>query len=597
MHRIFFFLLLLHSLIFSQTESCFIYKVTISDPKSETFEINLLSPKIDSQTITFGIPVWSPGAYSINNYWEKIVSFKAFDSENNELEVERIDSIKWSVKNARSLSRIEYKVKDFDDADFLDTSELDSTFGYYNGTAVYLLPIGYENFIYQVKFDLPNEWTVATSLDSIAHNHFLANGYDELADSPVLMGQNLQRWDFSESGIAFSVIIHSKNSFMPDSLISVIKEIVKSQVNFFADTPITKYKFLFHFNDDSEKVLGFYGAIEHLNSSAYYLPDLKENETNVRNSFISSTISHEFFHIWNVKLIRPKELFPFNYFEPVKTDLIWFSEGITEYYSNLLMVRNGIITEKQFLRDILNKIETSYLTQKIDEGTSLSNISTNAPFKTFYSFYSKGALVGFYLDLNIRKLTDNKVSLDDVMKSLNQNYGKRGIGFTEKDLISIIESFVRTDMTDFFETYAHSDEDLPHDYYLSLLGLTRYGIRPFFGFHLSMDDSSNIVIDYVQDNSPSDKFGIKERDVLLSINDLSILEINDNVDLIDSVIDIIERVPTDKETIFKLKRGNQIVTKKVIPILKEKELRELENVPDITVKQLHFRRAVLYDKQ
>lgn len=597
MYRVFILLLLPCSIIFSKTDSLFTYQINITNPKSEKFHIELHTPQINSQTITFGIPVWSPGSYSINNYWEKIQSLRAFDSLNNELEINRIDSIRWHIGNAQTLKKISYTVKDFDDADFLDTSELDSTFGFYNGTALYLIPVGYENYEYQVDFNLPKDWSVETSLDSISPNCFRAKSYDELADSPVLLGLNLKRWDFVHAGIDFSLVVKMNSDFFPDSLIAIIKEIVNVQTKFFADTPVTKYKFLFYFNEDTDRFRGFYGALEHLNSSVFYLPHIEKYDLDVRNNIIGSTISHEFFHIWNVKLLRPKELQIFNYFEPVKSNLLWFSEGVTEYYSNLLMVRNKIIPENKFWVDIHNKIEESGFVQYLDEGTSLAGISEKSPFNSFYSFYSKGALIGFYLDLKIRKLTDNVFSLDDVIKVLYEGYAKKKIGFTENDLITILNSLTRTDYEGFFEDYVHSSAELPHDYFLSLVGLTRKGMLPYFGIHFFLNDNDEAVIDYVEENSPAAKTRIKENDILLRINNFELNLIEDVESKIDSITQLLQEIHADSTTIFHIKRGDKIINLSVMPTLKERELSKFIDVESISDEQKKFREKLLYGKK
>lgn len=597
MYRVCVLLLFFFSALFSKTDSLFIYHINITNPKSEIFHIELHTPQIDSQKITFGIPVWSPGSYSINNYWEKIQSLRAFDSLNNELEVDRIDSIRWQINNAQALKKISYKVKDFDDADFLDTSELDSTFGFYNGTALYLIPIGYENYEYQVDFNLPENWSVETSLDSISPNCFRAKSYDELADSPVLFSANLKRWDFVHAGIDFSLVVKLDKDFLPDSTIAIIKEIVNAQTKFFADTPVTKYKFLFYFNEDSDRFRGFYGALEHLNSSVYYLPYIQKYELDVRNNFIGSTISHELFHIWNVKLLRPKELQTFNYFEPVRTNLLWFSEGVTEYYSNLLMVRNRIVPENKFWVDIHNKIEESGFVQYLDGGNSLAEISENAPFNSFYSFYSKGALIGFYLDLKIRKLTYNVFSLDDVIKILYEGYAKKKIGFTENDLITILNSLTRTDFRGLFEDYIHSSEELPHDYFLSLVGLTRKGMLPYFGIHFFLNDNDGAAIDYVEENSPAAKARVKENDILLRINNFELNLIEDVESKIDSITQLLQELPADSAAIFHIRRGNKKINLNVTPILKERELSKLIDIENISAEQMNFREKILYGKK
>ncbi|MBM4176643.1 MAG: PDZ domain-containing protein [Ignavibacteria bacterium] len=596
MIRIFLSIFVFNSFAVAQLEVFFNYHISISNPKSEIFEIELHTPMIDSQTITFGIPVWSPGSYSINNYWEKIQNLQAFDSLNNELEIIRLDSIRWQINNAQSLNRLSYQVKDFDDADFLDTSELDSTFGYYNGTAIYLIPIGYENYEFQVKFFLQDSWSIETSLDSISPNCYKAKNYDELADSPVMLGNALKRWDFAHTGIDFSLIVQTSKDFFPDSTIAVIKEIINAQTKFFSDTPITKYKFLFYFNEDSDRFRGFYGALEHLQSSVYYLPYIEKYELDIRNNFIGSTISHELFHIWNVKLLRPKELQSFNYFEPVNTNLLWFSEGVTEYYSNLLMVRNRIIKEEKFWEEIINKIEESGFVQYLDGGSSLAEISANAAYNSFYSLYSKGTLFAFYLDLKIRKLTDNVFLLDDVIKILYEGYGKKQLGFTENDLITIINSLTRTDFHDFFKDYIHSSIELPHDYFLSLVGLTRKGLRPYFGIHFFLNDSDETAIDYIEENSPASKAGIKENDILLRINDFELNSIENSDTKIDSITQFLHELPAESSVTFYIKRKSKTISVHVNPILKERELSKLVNSENMSYEQKRFREKLLYGK-
>jgi predicted metalloprotease with PDZ domain len=243
---------------------------------------------------------------------------------------------------------------------------------------------------------------------------------------------------------------------------SMVQRICEYQIDLMGDLPFTKYVFLYHFN------LGFgSGGLEHLNSTTISLsaPMLKDSVTTG-----ASVTAHEFFHLWNVKRIRPKALGPFDYSQPVRTKALWFGEGVTSYYADLTQVRTGLITPQLFL--YLQARQIRILQTNPDRlQTSVEKASWEIWERGYGSagvnYYNKGQLLGLLLDLRLRRETGNKKSLDDLFRYLNENYAKQGKGFKEDELPEIAGNIAGQDVSDFFAKYVAGVDELPYQEYLA----------------------------------------------------------------------------------------------------------------------------------
>lgn len=313
----------------------------------------LITNNIDS-TLTFSMPGWTPGAYRFAEYGRHVREVKARNHDQQTLQVDKLDDDSWKVySNGNRTITFTYRVEK--PLSFFGGRRDDSTHIQLEGPCTFMYLEGGKAQPVTACFHVPNQWKLACGLDSppkhlnnvaakceSAEPKYLlsAPDYDTFVDAPVEMSQFDER-TFTIGKIQFHVVMHGVMDFDVDGFVNMVKKICAYQIELMNDAPFTKYVFLYHLNS------GFGGGgLEHLNSTTISLsaPMLKE-------SVIAgaSVTAHEFFHLWNVKRIRPQVLGPFDYSQPVRTKALWFSEGVTSYYADLTQVRTGLVTPEQFL--------------------------------------------------------------------------------------------------------------------------------------------------------------------------------------------------------------------------------------------------------
>ncbi len=353
--------------------------------------------------------------------------------------------------------------------------------------------------------------------------------YDELADAPVLASVDHKDADqldhivtksFMQGGVVYDVAVATDGSWPDakmDSLTENLRKIVFAETDFFHDTPYKHYTFeivaptLSHVPGFAE------GALEHANSSDYLVVDFGWS---MFKGYFLSTFSHEFFHLWNVKRIHSNLLGPFDYTTRVMTTSLWMAEGITEYYAHTLLARYGIISPERFYQDVQlwrSQMATAPASANVKSLEELSIDESTFEMDEATLFYTRGPLVAMMLDIEIRSRTDNKKSLDDVMRMLN-NDAKHGKTFREEDLIHKVEQYAGIDLTEFYNKYIHGTDSLPIDAYLAKMGYkpshedasqqqTQLALADSLFFFQSLDTTGPLAMS-----------GVKKGDVLLAIN-------------------------------------------------------------------------------
>jgi predicted metalloprotease with PDZ domain len=475
-------------------------------------------------TLSYQMPAWAPGAYSVTNYGRFIKNFKAFDNTNKELSVTQVDENRWEVSKPTKAMTITYSVTNsYKDSTslYFALCHIDTNFFFANGTALF----GYVNDRKDINSDVqylstfsvycPLEYRPGTGRFG---QKYLSSNYDELADAPVMAGNNLQDRTFVQDGATYNIILASDAPFAMDSLAEMTKKIVKSQTDFFGDVPFKQYQFLINAPSFSKLPSQGLGALEHANSSAYLFfngpwNSLKEN--------FASILSHEFFHLWNVKRIHSDKLGPFDYTKRVMTTSLWLSEGITDYYANTLLSRSNILPSASFENKIAEWIGgmnySRYTTSETLEELSIDE--SDFDLGKALSFYTKGPLVGLMLDIEIRTRTNDKKSLDDVMHGLYAE-AKKGIYFKDEELIHKIEKMAGIDLSDFYHRYIAGTDSLPLAAYLDKIGLIKdYKTVTETGIALNTifeADADIPIIDTFFDESQLEAAGLLPGDTILS---------------------------------------------------------------------------------
>jgi predicted metalloprotease with PDZ domain len=465
-----------------------------------------------ADTLRMAIAAWRPGSYRLRDDHQKVVSVTALSEEGAPLEVRSENPLTWVIetRGARRF-KTEWLLRPGADIANADHFEL-------HGPATYpYLPDGLR-VPCSAEFIVPEGWKVATGLDSeeLADGRvrYHARDYDTLADCPVELGR-FERHEIREGGALYEIILHGKRSWKVEPFLDAIRTIVASETELMGGAPFERYVFIFHL----WKSMGSYG-LEHLNSTTIYFSDAGWT----RNwKGVANLIAHEFFHLWNVKRIRPDVLGPFDYSGPVRTRLLWWSEGVTSYYADLTLVRSGIWTESEFRADLQREI-LRYENNPLRGRMSVEDASWRVwdlPEPQRIDYYNKGLILGALLDLKIRQASGGRKTLDDVMTFLYRWFacdgsGPIGRGFTDEDLIRACSALSGTDFSDFFSHFVAGTEDLP---YAELLETAGYEVQ----FKVRQAADWGIVwrngkVSRIEIDGAGAKAGVRVGDELVALN-------------------------------------------------------------------------------
>ncbi|MBM3115400.1 M61 family metallopeptidase [Jeongeupia naejangsanensis] len=456
------------------------YRIRPADLAGHYFDVTLTidEPAADGQIVW--LPVWIPGSYLIREFARNITGIAAYSGK-KPVELRKLDKHRWQAVPVAGPLELEYRVYAFDLS--VRGAYLDDTRGFFNGTSVFLAVAGQESQSCDVDIAAPRgeaakRWRVATTLPAVkvkdgGFGRYRARNYDELIDHPVELG-TFDQESFKACGVPHDIVIAGRHRTDFKRLKKDLKKICEAQIRLFGEpAPFDRYLFMTMVTGDG------YGGLEHRASTALITsrPDLPlAHETDRKTGYIQylGLCSHEYFHSWNVKRIKPAAYAPYPLDREAYTRLLWAFEGITSYYDDLMLLRAGILTPQQYL-DLLAQTLTGVERTPGRRQQTLEDASLDAWVKYYrqdenspnalVSYYTKGALAALCLDLTIRLRTDGARSLDDVMRALWQRFGRdfdrdgQGVGETEWEAVaSDVAGF---DLKAFFDQALRSTEDLP----------------------------------------------------------------------------------------------------------------------------------------
>ncbi|MEY3332432.1 MAG: hypothetical protein RLZZ176_732 [Cyanobacteriota bacterium] len=502
------------------------YVVAMSQPENHLFEVTLHIANYPNSILDLKMPVWTPGSYLIREYERHLQDFTAL-ADNQLLCWQKISKNHWQITTGE-VSEVTISYRIFANELTVRTNHLDATHGYFNGAALFFRIPNYEHLPIQVTVIPPHEkWQVTTGLPIVSkdENTFLAADFDTLVDSPFEIGYH-QLYHFEVLGTPHELAIWGKGNFQPHPMIADFTKIVEVESQMFGGLPYDRYVFFLHLLQQG------FGGLEHKNSCCLIYQRFGFRNRDTYQQFLQ-LVAHEFFHLWNVKRIRPKGLEVFDYDQENYTPSLWFCEGTTSYYDLIIPLRAGIYNTKAYL-NYLSKEITRYLNTPGRKVQPLSESSFDAWIKLYrpdanssnsqISYYLKGEMVSLLLDLLIRVHHQNQRSLDDVMRQMWQQFGKNEIGYTPEELQNVIESVADMDLSDFFNRYLHGLEDLPFNQYLQYFGLQLVGDineEPYLGVRVNTENGREII-KFVEMGSPAQKAGIDPGDELLAIDGLKV---------------------------------------------------------------------------
>lgn len=437
----------------------------------------------EADHVSVQMPAWSPGDYHLQNHARYVqnLSAAAVDaSGERRLQVTHLDTNTWSVDTTGvERVRITYTLPQTPPGFFSENVQLLSYQVFVNGPAGWLYLVDHKDTPTQMTVYAPPGWRVEMPLPIMtpgANSNgggsasgtvcYSAPDYDTLADSPLVMGDPriLITREFVVDGINHRAVYfgHSGSVTDKDAYTPILKKIAQAENNLMGGPPYHRYEFLFD-------VDGRGGGLEHLNSARLSL--WPENSPRAFAPFVA----HEFFHLWNVKRIRPRVLRPFDYIHPPRTRNLWFVEGVTEYYAHIAVRRAGLATVPEFLnhwRSAIHSLQQNpaHLRVSADEA-SLRVWEAGNSEGYGLSYYDKGELIGLCLDLKIRHVTHGQKSLDDVMRYLMRRYAPPNPGYGEDDLRAAINEVTGQDLSDFYDLLARSTHEMPFTECLAYAGL------------------------------------------------------------------------------------------------------------------------------
>ena len=496
------------------------YTVQLKDPATQQFNIVTDIKNIDQPRLDLALPTWTPGWYVMENYAKNLLRFTVRDEKGNWIQPRMTRKQTWSVdtKGLKQI-RVEYSYR----ATILGLNQAKITpeYAFFTGIQLFLEPVGHRKEPSTLKFDIPTGWNLLSPLkDTSDPKTFVAADYDTLVDAPALMGK-FDVTEFSVEGKPHYFAAAPAGVFSAEKskkFTELLASTIKAQSAIFGGLPYEKYVAYYFFRPAESNASG---ALEHLNSYVAFAP---AGERSTPEQIIG-TGSHEFFHLWNVKRIRPSEMWPYDYSRENETPNLWFSEGFTNYYGIVGTYRGGVTSKENFLSRVADAaagIENSEARKFIPPASS-SNITWvgyDTPQAFSISYYTQGQNIAALLDLSIRNDTNGVSSLDDVLRTLYKDNYLKGRGFTTEELISVINRITKKDYRDFFNNYIFGVAVPDYDKIFGYAGMTlnrKQEATPEFGFSVR-PRSGGYAVNGLETGGPAEKAGLKIGDVITKIN-------------------------------------------------------------------------------
>ncbi len=504
------------------------YIFSTPHPSDHLIHVETIVSDFNRDEILFQLPSWRPGRYELQNFAKNILQWRAVDENGESLAHLKITKDCWKVK-AEGAKEIHIHYAYY-------ASQADAGSCWLDDDLIYINPVHCCMYVpekmsetCELEFSAPEHFLFATSLKNNGKQKFIAADFHELADSPIMASPSLQHHTYEIEKTNFHIWLYGECHPDWGRLVNDFRKFTQEELKMMHDIPTDDYHFL---------VLAlpykFYHGVEHAHSTVLAIGPGTEIMTDKIYEDFVGVASHELFHVWNIKSIRPHEMYPYDYTKENYSRLGFVYEGVTSYYGDLFLARSGVYTVQHFLKEIslraqkhfdnFGRFNSSVADSSFD--TWLDGYVPGVPHKKV-SIYDEGCLIALMTDLMIRRKTNNEKSLDDVMRALYNDFAKKKIGYTEHDYISIIENLTNEGVADFFIDYVYGTED-----YEPLLTdlVSHFGLKlqkslsskcseRDYGFK-TVEEKGKIKVQKVAPESPAYEAGLGKDDEVLAVNDV-----------------------------------------------------------------------------
>lgn len=499
------------------------YTVSMSKPWTHLLEVEMrLNWAQMPEKVEIQMPVWTPGSYLVREYARHVESFTTNDASGNTLTWRKTNKNTWQI-DAKGTKEIVVKYNVYANELTVRTNELNADHAFFTPAALLMFPKDQLKVASTVKVNPYQDWRIATGLPKVegSENVFRAENFDILYDSPFEVG-NFKDIYFTVQGKQHRFVIEGEGNYDFQKIVKDTTKIIEESYKIFGELPYNDYTFILNLRGG--------GGLEHLNSTA--LQWNRFGFSGTRHNDFMSLVAHEYFHCFNVKRIRPDALGPFDYNNENYTKLLWVAEGGTAYYESVLVQRAGIISAKDFLDGKAGQIQGLQERPGRFE-SSLEEASFDAWIKYYrqdenavnnqISYYDKGELVNFLLDLEIRKDSNGTKSLDDVLRYLYNEHFKKGRNYTPEDYQKISEMMAGKSLEDFFSKYVRGRDEIDYNSILNGIGvelLTKSATakaQSYLGANLRQD-GDRLTITAIPKGTPAYEQGLNANDQIIAID-------------------------------------------------------------------------------
>ncbi len=543
------------------------YTVSMPEPNTHLLQVSLRvraarGASLPAQ-LDLVMPVWTPGSYLVREYARHVQDFAAGDADKRPLAWRKTNKNTWRVETAGGREAVATYAVYANDLS-VRTNELTDRRAFWNNAATLMYVDGHLGAPSTLQVVPHGGWKIATGLPAVPgeRNTFRAENFDTLYDSPFLVA-DFKSLTFDVRGVPHRFVFDGEGNYDPERIGRDAQKIAETAARMMGDVPFRDYTFQLMIHPTTS------GGLEHLNSTALIWRRFNFKPETAYRDFLG-LVAHEYFHVWNVKRIRPDALGPFDYTGENYTRLLWVAEGVTNYYEDLLVRRAGLMTDRDYLARVAATIRTlqntpGRLEMSIEEASFDAWIKYYRPddntINSSVSYYDKGGVVALLLDLEIRRRTAGAKSLDDVMRYLYAEFAKQSRNFTPEDFQRAAELAAGAKLDDFFRRYVRGREELDYNAALNAAGLqllTAAGDatqvpspRPHFGANLRME-GERLLVTNVPVGTPAYNFGLYPGDQIMAVDGYRV-----NLDTFGARL--LERKPGD-EVRLAIFRGDELRT-------------------------------------